>query len=125
MAACIQHNGCSASDSVSYVPKPLSGDGLVVDSDTKCSLIYEKGWNYILINTGLCNDLTGEWSIVDYENIKLVYIGGNALNKIEKVTVKNCSELSDFIVVSDSDFISLSSMTEMVMTGKFDIISSF
>lgn len=41
------------------------------------------------------------------------------------MTVKNCSELSDFIVVSDSDFISLSSMTEMVMTGKFDIISSF
>lgn len=110
---------------MSYVPKPLCEDGLVVDSDTKCSLIYEKGWSYILIEAGFCNDLTGEWSIVDYENTKLVYIGRNALNNIEKVIVKNCSELSDFIVVSGNSIYSLSSVTGIVMTGSFNIISSF
>lgn len=119
MEGCIQRGGCTADEDV-----PPVTDILIVTNDTQCSNILQTHWSRIVINEGMCNNITNHLSLSNYPNLQSIDIWANALNSIQSLTISNNTQLQTVSVYGDHWYYSLSSATAFVLDSRIVIVDN-
>ena len=119
MEGCIQRGGCTADEDV-----PPVTDILIVTNDTQCSSILQTHWSRIVINEGMCNNMTNHLSLSNYSNLQSIGIWANTLNSIQSLTISNNTQLQTVSIYGDYWYRSLNSATAFVLDSRIVIVDN-
>ena len=77
---------------------------LIVTSDAECSELLLTHWTTIVVNEGLCNDMTEDLNISNYSDLESLVIGDNALKNVPQVIFRNLPVLKT-LTIGDNVFV--------------------
>ena len=119
MEGCIQRGGCTADEDV-----PPVTDILIVTNDTQCSSILQTHWSRIVINEGMCNNMTNHLSLSNNPNLLSIDIRGNTLTSVKSLTISNNTQLQTVSIYGDYWYRSLNSATAFVLDSRIVIVDN-
>ena len=71
---------------------------LVVQSDSHCSQLMMIGWKNITVNSGLCNDMTGDVFFIFNDNLDSITIRKNSLKNLNHLYILKNQQLKTIII---------------------------
>ena len=109
-------------------PKPPencnSAKTLIVESNSDCSKLYNRGWKSITVNEGLCNSMTGDINIYNNPCLESIVIKKNSLKNSNGLYIFRNPQLSSIVVeTGDWDTSACRSVRSLTLSSIFYLMS--
>ena len=75
-----------------------STQSLNVTSDSDCDKLQENGWNSIIVNEGLCNNMKDDLFISNNPCLESIVINSNSLQNLNSLVISNNLQLSSIVI---------------------------
>ena len=75
-----------------------STQSLNVTSDSDCDKLQENGWNSIIVNEGLCNNMKDDLFISNNPCLESIVINQNSLQNLNSLVISNNLQLSSIVI---------------------------
>ena len=77
-----------------------STQSLNVTSDSDCDKLQENGWNSIIVNEGLCNNMKDDLFISNNPCLESIVINSNSLKNLNSLVISNNPQLNSIVTGS-------------------------
>ena len=81
---------------------PITPSPLVISSNSECSLLQQSSWTSIVIESGLCNNMTGDLEICGYDNLEKIVVRSSSLQNLNSLKICNNEKLQTIQIQSSS-----------------------
>ena len=87
---------------IHYSSELLCRGSLIISSNSQCDLL-ANGWSEITVNSGLCNDMTGDLLFFKDRCLKELVVKNNSLRNLNSLIIDNAFALTN-IVTEDGTY---------------------